>query len=689
MSDPLRDLAPFLEQARSSQNEFTPPDYLTVRLMHSRGSAIEPAVAPLPEELELPRSFGPYMLESVLGRGGAGTVYQAYDAELERSIAVKVLSSGLINDREAGVRFLREARAMAKLSDDHLMPLLAVHQETPAPCFTMPLLAGETLHDRIRREGTLSCDEAVRLAEQICAGLATAHEADLVHRDLKPSNIFLEETEEGPRARLMDFGLVKAAEDPSMTREGELAGTPSFMAPEQIDGVNVDGRSDLFGLGATIFMCLTGRPPFEGETLTATFRKIASEDAPALAKVAPETPGWLSGLVAELLSKKVEERPRSARLVMDRLRERRPSATATGGLIQRRWLVGALAAAVIFSLVIWFSSEWFQSQEQREDFDFVKALASLESGDSWNVPAGTIFLESLDLEGKDLRMEGSAEGTRLVFVKLEGPAIVNAGNLELVNLTIDCSRLGEGETVPLIQSQGELVTLTNCRVEQKQSSSEFPGSRTLIEAAADSRTVLDGCELYTFQSIIWRMKGAASLLVKDSLVVSPGISFSATEDGSQGEVVLKGSTCIQQVVFSHFDSSDDGKSIDIVVEDSLVESNHALIWLPLGDEETLRAGLDFQAGNSLFLLDKNLLNTSTRPRIISRRQGTIDAWHPDQWSDYWGGGEKEVTYTKGSIFERDGITDRMLETLKANDLIAAPRGFKDLGVDLKSVGPSK
>jgi serine/threonine protein kinase len=686
MSDPLDELAPFLKQARKSKPEFSPPDYLTVRLMETRGGALEPAVSPVPEGPTLPRKFGPYLLEKVLGHGGTGTVYQAYDPELERAVALKILSPSLGSQRDAAVRFLREARAMAKLSHDHLMPLLAVHQETPEPCYTMPLLEGETLEDRVQREGPLSVDETVKLAEQICSGLVTAHDADLVHRDLKPSNIFLETTATGPRARIMDFGLVKAGEDPALTREGEMAGTPSFMAPEQIDGLVVDGRADLYALGATLFTVLTGKPPFEGKTLTSTLRQVASTEAPELSELDPSVPSWLSVLVNQLLQKEATNRPANARLVAVRLKDRKSAATSTGGIIQTSWLVGAFLAAAVLGGILWLSSSLLERKEEEGKFEFEAAIANLQSGDVWTIPAGVHYLKSIDLGGRDLRIEGSEKGSRLEFVKLAGPAFVNAGNLELVNLTINCSGGGEGENTPLVESSGDSVTLIHCRVEQKQSSQHFPDSRTLIEAAAGSETLIRGCEFYTFQSVIWRMRKDARLKVEDSLLVSPGLSFSASSEGSSGQVSVQRSTLIHQVGLTYFMEEDESPVVGFSLQDSIIECSHSLLWLPMGDEETLRGAIDYEANKVLFLMERNLVSTAVRPRVVLRRGGIVDRWQPSQWSKFWGEKEKDTFFQKESLIEREGITDRVIENLQAEQL-EVPTAFRDWGANLKKVGP--
>jgi hypothetical protein len=248
----------------------------------------------------------------VLGRGGMGVVLQAFDASLQREVALKVLDPQLASNDLARQRFCREARSAAQVSHDNLV---AVHQvsedaRSELPYLVMHLVVGESLEQRLRRVGKLSVPEVVRIGMQTAAGLAAAHAHNLIHRDIKPGNILIEAGTE--KVKLTDFGLAKAAEDLRLTRSGFVAGTPLYMAPEQARGDEIDPRADLFSLGSVLYEALAGKPPFEGKTPLAVLRRVADEAHPPLRKVNPDVPDWLEDAIDRLLEKDPADRYQTA-----------------------------------------------------------------------------------------------------------------------------------------------------------------------------------------------------------------------------------------------------------------------------------------------------------------------------------------------------------------------------------------
>src|SRR5579871_3548495 len=188
--------------------------------------------------------LGGYEVVGVVGCGGMGIVLKAFDAPLNRTVAIKVLGPQLALSGAARQRFAREAKAAAAVVHDNVMAIHAVAEYNGLPYFVMPCVRGPSLESRLRRSGALSVVEVLRIGLQIAAGLAAAHRQGLVHRDIKPANILLEEGIE--RVRITDFGLARAADDASLTRSGVIAGTPQYMSPEQARGESVYQRSDLF-----------------------------------------------------------------------------------------------------------------------------------------------------------------------------------------------------------------------------------------------------------------------------------------------------------------------------------------------------------------------------------------------------------------------------------------------------------
>jgi hypothetical protein len=193
------------------------------------------------------QSFGRYEIIAVLGKGGMGVVYQARDPQLSRDVALKVMRPDVAAKPDSSDRFLREARAMATFRHDHVVEIYEYGELDGVRFVTMPLLAGEHLTARLDRQGALPAAEVVRIGMELADGLAAVHEKGLIHRDLKPSNVWLEAP--NGRVKLLDFGLARdCGANDRLTHIGTLVGTPAYMSPEQVNGPDVDARSDLFSL---------------------------------------------------------------------------------------------------------------------------------------------------------------------------------------------------------------------------------------------------------------------------------------------------------------------------------------------------------------------------------------------------------------------------------------------------------
>src|SRR5439155_23308474 len=213
-----------------------------------------------------PSAVGRYRVLRRLGRGGMGDVFAAFDPQLQREVAGKVLRPHLADDPGARIRFVREARAAAAVQHDNVLPVHEVGEADGVPFLVMPLLAGETLAARLRRDGPLPPADVARLGRDAAAGLAAAHARGLVHRDVKPSNLWIETVSGGWRVRVLDFGLARAAADDRLTGTGLSPGTPGYMSPEQAEGSPaLDPRTDLFSLGAVLYEAATGRPAFPAD----------------------------------------------------------------------------------------------------------------------------------------------------------------------------------------------------------------------------------------------------------------------------------------------------------------------------------------------------------------------------------------------------------------------------------------
>ena len=250
----------------------------------------------------------------VLGRGGFGIVFRAFDEVLQRVVALKVLAPTIAATSPARKRFLREARSSAQVRHENVVQVYAV-EEQPLPYLVMEFIPGETLQQRLNRVGPLETPEIVRIGRQIAEGLAAAHAMDLIHRDIKPGNILLEGGHQ--RVKITDFGLARAADDASLTQSGVLAGTPMYMAPEQAQGEKIDHRADLFSLGSVLYVMAAGRPPFRASTTFAVLKRVVDDDPRPIREVIPETPQWLCDVIAKLHAKKPDDRFQSAREAAD------------------------------------------------------------------------------------------------------------------------------------------------------------------------------------------------------------------------------------------------------------------------------------------------------------------------------------------------------------------------------------
>ncbi|MFO0877614.1 MAG: protein kinase [Gemmataceae bacterium] len=304
---------------------------------------------------ELGRLAG-YRVIRVLGRGGMGLVFEAEDLHLQRSVALKVMYPRASQNARARTRFLREARAMAAITHDHLVPVYQVGEDRGIPFLAMQLLQGTTLESLLARGQSLPPAQVVRIARQMAEGLDAAHRRGLIHRDIKPSNVWIE-SEPAGRVKLLDFGLARSLrEQPGLTRSGTVVGTPAYMAPEQARGLPLDPRADLFGLGCVLYRMLTGKMPFRGSDVLAILTALATETPPTPATLNPAVPAELSTLVMRLLEKDPSRRPESARAVMDALdRLSLPPQDSTMPAIApapqgARWRTGLLVATALLLL---------------------------------------------------------------------------------------------------------------------------------------------------------------------------------------------------------------------------------------------------------------------------------------------------------------------------------------------------
>jgi serine/threonine-protein kinase len=243
-----------------------------------------------------PERIGRYKVVDRIGRGAMGVVYSAHDELMGRDVAVKVMMTDLEGEPDIRARFMREAQVSAKLNHRNIVTIFDIGEDNGRLFIVMELLKGETL-DRSLKQRSFSIEEKVDLTLEVCEGLATASAAGVCHRDVKPGNLFVQ-AEGG--LKILDFGIARLASS-SMTASGFIVGTPDYMSPEQARGVTVDERSDIFSVGAVLYLMLTGRKPFIAPDLPAVLHKVVSEDPPPIE--AKDAPPALARIVFKALSK--------------------------------------------------------------------------------------------------------------------------------------------------------------------------------------------------------------------------------------------------------------------------------------------------------------------------------------------------------------------------------------------------
>lgn len=307
---------------------------------------VEPRVylRPPVEEGELGQ-LGPYRVLGVLGSGGMGVVYRAYDPALDRVVALKVLPNPWARER-----FLREGKAMARVRHAGVAHVYQTGEDNGVCWIAMELLEGESLDRVVAREGKLPPDEVARIGREAAEALAAAHALGIVHRDIKPANLWREPS---GRIKVLDFGLARAAEKGrELTHEGAIIGTPAYMAPEQARGERVDERADLFSLGCVLYRLATGKEAFSGKDAVTTLLAVSTQEVKPASKINAQVPRELSALIDRMLAKTPTARPASAAEVARELAGERPARPVRTGGWRRVALGLGLAAALAATLAV-------------------------------------------------------------------------------------------------------------------------------------------------------------------------------------------------------------------------------------------------------------------------------------------------------------------------------------------------
>jgi tetratricopeptide (TPR) repeat protein/predicted Ser/Thr protein kinase len=268
-------------------------------------------------------NFGPrYKIQRMLGEGGMGAVYKAYDVDLDRTVALKLIRPGLAMDANVSARFKQELLLASKISHKNILRIHDLGDAAGVKFISMAYVEGQDLHQLLIDNGKLPVERAMKIARQLCAALDAAHAEGVVHRDFKPQNILLDKNEQ---VYVTDFGLAKSLEsDAGLSRSGEFLGTPRYMAPEQVEGRGIDHRVDLYALGLILYEMLTGDVPFHADSTIQLMYKRVNETPKSPKDLNPDLPDWLVRVVMKCLERYPDNRYQSASEILSDL----DSATA-------------------------------------------------------------------------------------------------------------------------------------------------------------------------------------------------------------------------------------------------------------------------------------------------------------------------------------------------------------------------
>lgn len=483
-------------------------------------------------------TLGEYEVVEVIAVGGMAMVLKGYDPELKRFAALKVLSPEMAANATARERFLREARAAARLEHENVLPVYGVYDEG-VPWFAMRYVAGETLQERLDSGEAFSPDKLKSIGLQMAAALEAAHSGGIVHRDIKPANVLFDE--EGERLWVCDFGIARCSEDPSLTYPGAIAGTPRFMSPEQAAGEEVDFRSDYFSLGAVLFLCATGEHVAGGATTLSVLSELREERFFDWVEQALRPwPVWLRRLILALLRPEPEKRLTSPEVIREaieneefhllsareRRRRRRVRVFATAILLALGFVLALqfpAAKAGVNRVLSYIRGDEFRIENRFGVYpDFKAAVAASVDGDTLVLPGGKpILVDDIVIpSGKRLTLTSSEGGERakLTTVLTGGPGITVRSGLSVrgVDFFLNSDRDGKGILI-FEGTSGELVDCGFfCDREVEDSYRDTKGRAVEVRDGADVR--VEACRFEVSETNAITMggrSGAVSIVDSD------------------------------------------------------------------------------------------------------------------------------------------------------------------------------
>lgn len=467
--------------------------------------------------------LGPYGIVELIGQGAMGLVLRAVDQRLEREVAIKIMRAGLVGDRNARMRFMREARAVARLRHANIVAIHEVGESNGIPFLVMEYVDGYSLADRIQAEHPFPGETVAEVFEQIIVGLDQAHRAGIIHRDIKSSNILWDPGTRG--IKIADFGLAVLTDNETRITLGETAlGTPVYMSPEQANGSpNIDARTDLYSAGVVLFELLTGHLPFEGKHPAVLIRKIL-EERPALTDRALEPAcAQMYKLSLRLLAKHPEDRLPSAQAVLNALHQCGPI-----DLPERRRMIvkRSVAAVALLVLLVLIVVPWINAKTPAGLVPKTPSLSDARAATEFGGPSRRIVVQwdddaawqtFADFEGESVQVLDAVavnhEEQRVVVAGLADPArdvgisVLNANGRELWTISATDHRRW-----PDVNQRDTWVCASVIALDVDL----VPGEEVVVMCHGDGYpTRISILDLATreFQSTFWHMGHIAKLIV--------------------------------------------------------------------------------------------------------------------------------------------------------------------------------
>ncbi|MEM0895626.1 MAG: serine/threonine-protein kinase [Verrucomicrobiota bacterium] len=655
-------------------------------------------------------TLGGYEVFGRIATGGMGTVLKARDPKLNRLIAIKVLSPELSSVANSRARFLREARAVAALEHDHILPIFTVEDEGKTPFFTMRLAAGGSLQDALAQGEAFGFERLKSIARQVADALSAAHDAGIIHRDIKPANILFDEDKE--KLWVGDFGIARVTEDPGLTYGTVLAGTPEYMSPEQAEGTDVDGRSDLFSLGSVLYRCALGKAAFAGDTTVSTLKNVAQDEPEE--KLGPEFPKWFRHLLESLHEKNPEDRPASAIKVVQAIDDEYAPPPKRAERRRRFFirLAASMALASVLAMLLLqipaVARTYNLAVSAATDRDIIflhrvgafstirEAVENARPNEVLTFTSeGPFQVARLEIPtGKSLTFIAGEDVLPRIELGTEGqPGIITRSDLTLKRLSLVNPIPRSGDPGILRVTNGAKVTIDQCYFSfDYTTTNRWAETGPVVIGLLGNahvrmtRTVMNTLDCRAFVVRAGESQefdvASASVVIEDSCIRCNQI-FDLWKKSPSLEVVFRRSLSLGRIFFWTRAGEGLPPRLDVVAEDSIFNQQRVLNWFGGETTETILSSLSWKGANNLHRSTRDFLTNA--PDLL-RPQPTLTVKNFASWQKFLGEalpGSEEATFEKSFISQLAPSRVRM----EVKKYLEQFEGEKGRGPNPETLGP--